>query len=74
MAAALFKSKGRHKHDSNFAKIKSELRKKNKEKVEAEKVITEWYVVAKFESCSFYEYLKLFYIYPQYGFAKALTK
>ena len=50
MAAALFKSKGRHKHDSNFAKIKSELRKKNKEKVEAEKVITEWYV-AKFE-CS----------------------
>ena len=56
--AALFKKKG-HKHDSNFAKIKSELRKKNKQKVEAEKVITEWYV-AKFESGPFYKYLNFF--------------
>ena len=60
MAASLFKRKG-HKHDSQFAKIKNELRKKNNVKVKAENVITEWYV-AKFESGSFYKYLKKFYV------------
>ena len=67
MAAALFKSKGRHKHDSNFAKIKSELRKKNKEKVKAEAVITEWYVVgvAKCESFqSINIYINIFFVLP----------
>ena len=72
MAAALFKSKGRHKHDSNFAKIKSELRKKNKEKVEAEKVITEWYV-DKFKSGYFNKYLH-FSMYCLYGYVKVVTK
>jgi hypothetical protein len=41
MAAPLFKRKG-HKHDSQFAKIKNELRKKNNVKIKAETVITEW--------------------------------